>query len=96
MSKPRGVEWLERETGEKLERQALSGDEGRHLSLRVPGELFGRLEQLAAQRNETISQTARRLLADGLGRIDDPDREAIDTAIAALEQLRRGHDSSAA
>ena len=90
MSKPRGVGWLERETGQKLERQApLSGDEGRHLSLRVPADLLGRLEQLAVQRNETISQTARRLLADGLGRIDDPDREAIDTAIAALEKLRR-------
>jgi hypothetical protein len=96
MNKPRGVEWLERETGQQLERQNLSGDEARHLSLRIPASLFGELEQLAAQRNETISQTARRLLADGLARIDDPDREAIDTAIAALEKLRRSHDPSAA
>ena len=96
MSKPRGIEWLEHETGQKLGRQALSGAEGRHLSLRVPAELLGRLEELAAQRNETISQTARRLLADGVDRIDDPDRAAIDTAIAALEKLRRTHDSSAA
>jgi hypothetical protein len=96
MNKPRGVEWLERETGQKLDRQSLSGEEGRHLSLRIPTGLFAQLEQAAADRNETISQTARRLLNDGLARIDDPDREAIDTAIAALEKLRRSHDPSAA
>ncbi len=57
MNTPRGIEWLEHETGQKLERQALSGAEGRHLSLRVPAELLGRLEGLAAQRNERISPT---------------------------------------
>jgi len=81
---------------QKTWRHSLSGTEGRHLSRRVPAELLGRLEELAAQRNETISQTARRLLADGVDRIDDPDRAAIDTAIAPLEKLRRSHDSSAA
>ncbi len=96
MSKPRGVQWLEEATGQKLEREAVSGDEGRHLSLRVPNRLYEQLEPLAAERNESVSHAARRLLDNGLARLMDPDRDDIDTAIAALERLRRSRGPSAA
>jgi predicted DNA-binding protein len=95
MTKPRGVEWLEEQTGQRLDREA-PGAEGRHLSLRIPTRLYDELERLATERSETVSQTARRLLTDGIAHVNDPDREAIDTAIAALEKLRRSTDPSAA
>lgn len=96
MNKPRGVQWLEGATGQKLEREGVSGESGRHLSLRVPIELFEQLDAIAAERSESVSQTARRLLSEGVDRTLNPDREAIDTAIAALERLRRSGDPSAA
>ena len=89
MTKPRGVQWLEQTTGQTLERLPLSGDGARHLSLRVPDELYRQLEQLAAARGESVSHTARRLIADGIAAAEHPDRGAIDTAIAVLERLRR-------
>ncbi len=96
VSKPRGVQWLEGATGQKLERVGVSGDGGRHLSLRISNELFEQLDAIAAERDESVSQTARRLLSDGVARTVNPDREALDTAIAALERLRRSGGSSAA
>jgi hypothetical protein len=55
-----------------------------------------RADAIAAERDESVSQTARRLLADGVARTLNPDREAIDTAIAALERLRQSGGPSAA
>lgn len=57
----------------------------RHVSIRVGVELFERLETLADQRRETVSQCARRLLDDGLA---SRPRDAIDEAIAALQLLQ--------
>ena len=89
MNKPRGVRRLEEQTGEVLERRPIARDHGRHLSLRIPASLLSHLEQMAVERGETVSQVARRLLGDGIARVGNPDRDAIDSAIAALEQLRR-------
>ena len=95
MSKPRGVKWLEEQTGERLDRkEAVS--ESRHLSLRISTSMYDELERLAAERAETVSRTARRLLDDGIAHVNNPNREAIDVAIAALERLRRSIDPSAA
>ena len=58
----------------------------RHVSMRVPVELYERLEGLADNSNESVSQCARRLLTDGL---EAPDRYAIDAAISALLLMRR-------
>ncbi len=96
MTKSRGIEWLESETGQSLERVPLSGDDGRHLSLRIPVVLFDQLERLAAQRDETVSQVARRLLGEGVARITNPDRAALDTAIEILERARARGGGSAA
>ena len=89
MSKAQGIAWLEATTGEELVRQPLSGEGGRHLSLRIPNSLFERLEAIAIDRGETVSQTARRLLTDGIDRSTNPDCASIDTVIAALQELRR-------
>jgi hypothetical protein len=57
----------------------------RHISIRIPGATYRLLEAHARERDETVSQTARRLLADGLA---PADRDAIDAAIAALQRAR--------
>ncbi|MDH5521083.1 MAG: type II toxin-antitoxin system Phd/YefM family antitoxin [Acidimicrobiia bacterium] len=62
-----------------------AGSASRHISVRVPIALHERLEALAADGNETVSQCARRLLTEGLAA---PDRSAIDDAISALLLLR--------
>lgn len=63
--------------------------ESRHLSARVPHPLYAQLEQLANERGETVSQVARTLIIDGLARQQNPDRDGLDVAIAALQKLRR-------
>jgi multidrug efflux pump subunit AcrA (membrane-fusion protein) len=63
--------------------------ESRHLSARVPHPLYAQLEQLAMERGETVSQVARTLIIEGLARQQNPDRDALDAAIAALQKLRR-------
>ncbi len=57
----------------------------RHVSMRVPIELFERLEALATDRNESVSHAARRLLAEGL---EPSGRTAIDDAISTLMSVR--------
>jgi predicted DNA-binding protein len=96
MTKPRGVEWLEATTGETLDRPGSEVREARHLSVRLPADLIERLEEVAAQRGETVSRVARRLIAEGLAPTETPDQEALETAIAVLEKLRRGLESPAA
>jgi hypothetical protein len=53
----------------------------------VPEDLFRQLEVVAATRNETVSQTARRMLLDGLSTPTSTE-DAIDTAIASLLAAR--------
>jgi len=88
MTKSRVIEWLEQETGETLDPPGTPIPEGRHLSVRLSADLVGQLEEYAAARGESISQVARRLIKDGLDRAKDPDRDAIDQAIAVLEAVK--------
>jgi predicted DNA-binding protein len=85
--KTRLVTWLEAETGKPLTTPATSND--RQVSIRVPVELYERIDAIARDCGETVSQTMRKLVAESIDRIDHPDAVAIDTAIAALQQLRR-------
>ena len=73
--------------------RALENDRerSRHVSIRVPVELFQRLEALAVERNESVSHAARRLISHGL---EPGGRNAIDDAIATLMSVR-GHYTSA-
>lgn len=86
MTKPRGIAWLEDQTGQQLD-QPSSQAKSRHVSIRVPDELFVQLERLAALRNESVSQCARRLLVDGLVDQRQP-ATVIDDAITALQRAR--------
>ena len=88
MTKSRVIEWLEQETGETLGPPGSPPPDGKHLSVRVSGELVRELEEYAAARGQSISQVARRLIRDGLDRTKDPDRDAIDQAIAVLEAVK--------
>ncbi len=83
MSRPQLIEWLERETGQTLDRIDDSAAKSRHVSIRVPEELFRQLESVAARRGETVSQGARRILLAGLTTPPDP-QDAIEAAINAL------------
>ena len=87
MSRPQLIEWLESETGQQIERPAAAAPKSRHVSIRVPEELFRQLEVVASTRNETVSQTARRMLLDGLAAPSSTE-EAIDSAISSLLGVR--------
>jgi hypothetical protein len=86
MTKPQLIDWLEGETGQQLDLVAAPA-KSRHVSIRVPVELFALLEAEAAARGETVSESTRRLLEDGLVRRPGP-AVAIDEAIASLQRLR--------
>lgn len=57
----------------------------RHVSIRVPLDLFHRLEAAASEHHETVSQVARRLIGNGL---EPGGRNALDDAIAILMSAR--------
>ena len=86
MNRPRAIAWLEEQTGQKLD-QPLLPPKSRHVSIRVSDDLYNRLEQLAVQRGESVSQSARRLLVSGLVDEREP-TAAIDDAITALQRAR--------
>ena len=83
MSRPQLIEWLERETGQVLDRTDASAAKSRHVSIRVPEELVPQLEIVAGRRGETVSHAARRILLAGLPTSADP-QDAIETAHPAL------------
>ncbi len=89
MSKPRGILWLEEQTGQTLDMPETmpAAPKGRHVSIRVSDELYAQLEAAAAMGSESVSQTARRILADGLTQRSDTET-AIDDAIAALTKAK--------
>lgn len=87
MPKPRGIAWLEEQTEQQLDQPAGLAAKARHVSIRVPDELFEQLERLAVARNESVSQCARQLLLAGLSDHDEP-VVAIDDAINALQRAR--------
>ena len=87
MSRPQLIEWLESETGQRIDRPAAAAPKSRHVSIRVPEELFRQLDVVASKRNETVSQTARRMLLDGLATPSSTEG-AIDAAISSLLAAR--------
>jgi len=93
MAKPRGIEWLEEVSGQQLDPADYLPqpvDDGmRHLTLRLPIAMHVRLVEVASERGLTVSQLARQLLTDGLQPARLPEREALDVAIAALDEMRR-------
>jgi predicted transcriptional regulator len=89
VTKPRGILWLEEQTGQTLDMPETMppAPKGRHVSIRVSDELYAQLEAAAASSSESVSQTARQLLAEGLTQRSDTET-AIDDAIAALTKAK--------
>jgi hypothetical protein len=89
-NKPRGMQWLEDQTGQVLwpVDPVTEVPQTRHVSLRVPIELYERLESQAYARKESVSRYARQLLTDGLNTSGQNDRESVDRTIALLRQFR--------
>jgi len=87
MSRPQLIEWLESETGQCIDRPPTEVPKSRHVSIRVPEQMFLGLEVVASQRNETVSQTARRMLLDGLTQPSSTEG-AIDAAVSSLLAAR--------
>lgn len=85
MKKSKTILWLEEQTGQTLEtpENLPPSPKDRHVSIRVSDELYAQLESAAAMNSESVSQTARRILSDGLTQRSDTET-AIDNAIAAL------------
>jgi hypothetical protein len=96
MSKPRGILWLEEQTGQTLSMPETMppAPKGRHVSIRVSDELYTQLEAAAAKGSESVSRTARRILADGLTQRSDTET-AIDDATAALTKAKAQLPASA-
>jgi predicted DNA-binding protein len=86
MTKPKLIDWLETETGQDLSPTSPVG-KTRHVSVRMPDDLYERLENAARQDGATVSEFARRLLEVGLTPPDAP-AAAIDEAIDALRRAR--------
>jgi predicted DNA-binding protein len=85
MTKPKLIDWLEKETGQELTPAAPG--KTRHVSVRVADDLYERLEAAALLHETTVSEYARRLLETGLTAPDAPEA-AIDVAIDALRRAR--------
>lgn len=66
-------------------KSTVADEPSRHLSLRLPTELYRRLEAFAVDGNESVSRAARRLLSDGL---EPPGHQAIDQAISTMLLVR--------
>ncbi|WP_300626242.1 type II toxin-antitoxin system Phd/YefM family antitoxin [Ilumatobacter sp.] len=62
-------------------------NKSRHVSIRVTSDLFESLEAFAVRRDETVSQSARRIIAEGLAPRAGS-AAAIDDAIATLRAVR--------
>ncbi len=69
MAKPKAIQWLESETGQTIDYSPpVESAQDRHLSVRVTSELAAELEGLASERNLSVSQLVRDLLADAVAR----------------------------
>jgi hypothetical protein len=89
VKKSKTILWLEEQTGQTLEMPETipPAPKGRHVSIRVSDELYAQLETAAAMGSESVSQTARRILVEGLTERSDTET-AIDDAIAALTKAK--------
>lgn len=93
-TKPRAIEWLEAETGQVVpytpERPR---PRERHLSVRVSAATLAGLEEIAAERNVTVSQLVRDLVNDlveqrtTLATLDA--RDLVERLTADLAEVRR-------
>lgn len=64
MAKPEAIEWLENQTGQKIDYQAgpETHEADRHLSVRLPSSLFVELERVAQRNGLSVSKLVRELI----------------------------------
>lgn len=68
MTKPKALQWLEQETAQPIDYTPEAASQDRHLSVRLSDSLAGGLEELAGERNLTVSQLVRELLTEAVVR----------------------------
>ena len=94
MTKPKGIEWIEAQTGTPVEftPEVVAGRD-RHLSVRLTAESAEALESMAAERRVTLSQLVRALLEDALAEraaVTSLDARALADRLAAdVDEVRR-------
>jgi hypothetical protein len=94
MAKPKAIEWLEEQTGQTIDYVAEVQTVGeRHLSVRLSDDLAAGLVELAAERNVTVSQLVRELLAGAVSQrqaVASLDAQALAERLAAdVAEVRR-------
>ena len=85
--KPRLIQWLEDKTGEPIEPIDPNAPKSRHVSIRIPDDLYKRIEVLARANGQNVSRCARRILEAGVASEGGPASD-IDDAIATLQRVR--------
>jgi predicted transcriptional regulator len=95
MAKPKAIAWLEEQTGETIDYTAepTSTTGERHLSVRLSDDLAAELGELAAERNISVSQLVRQILADAVAQrqaVASLDAQALAERLAAdVAEVRR-------
>jgi predicted DNA-binding protein len=93
MTKPKGIQWLEDQTGQRLDYQPRQSAQERHLSVRLSDELAAGLDEMAARRGVTVSHLVRELLTEIVAQHDETaslDAKALADRLAAdAAELRR-------
>lgn len=88
MSKPRGLRWLEEQTGQEIpyeEPAEPAVSRGRHLSVRLDGDLAAGLDAIAAARGVPVSEYVRRLLAAAVERDRSAHADDADVLLQRIE-----------
>ena len=93
MAKPRGIEWLEQTTGQRIDVPEVSAPQDRHLSVRLSDDLAAGLQDWAAEQSVSMSHLVRDLLTDALrGRLEVADLDAkrlVDRLQADVDEVSR-------
>ena len=93
MAKPKAIQWLEDETGQRIDftPEPAAGD--RHLSVRLSEELASGLSELADERSLSVSQLVRELLGEAVAQrqaVASLDARALAERLAAdVAEVRR-------
>lgn len=94
MAKPRGIQWLEEQTGASIDVPATqAAEQDHHLSVRVGSELAAGLEAIAVERGLTVSQLVREILREAVAERDSvatlDSRQLADRLAADVAEVRR-------
>lgn len=94
MAKPKAIEWLEEQTGQRIDFEPETSATGeRYLSVRLTEKLAAGLGTLAAERDVSVSQFVRELLSEAVAQrqaVAALDARALAERLAAdVAEVRR-------